>query len=158
MLIGIILRNLLSKFIVYPSTFWKVAKTRQQKCILYPEDFALQIGSILFIRIYLDSLMLFWSLKTARGNLCIIIIICLLRFSKKLLFRFSFLCSYSEVFYLVNFKTNSIVNSSKIPILKILKFSTLNDVFCWILPVTIDEFHYFYSHAFQLTVLCNLNW
>ena len=53
-----------------------------------------------------------------------------LRFAKKMLLRLLFLCSYTVAFYLVKFKSNSIVNSSKIPILKILKFSTFNDVFC----------------------------
>ena len=51
-----------------------------------------------------------------------------LRFAKKLLLRLLLLCSYTVAFYLVKFKTNS--NSSKIPILKVLKFSTFDDVFC----------------------------
>ena len=56
--------------------------------------------------------------------------VCLLIFANNMLFYLLFLCSYSVVFYLLNFKTNSIVNSSKIHILKILKFSTFDDVFC----------------------------
>ena len=76
--------------------------------------------------------------------------LCLLKFANKLLFHLLFLCFYSVVFYLVNFKTNSIVNFSKINILKILNFLTFDDVFCWIVPLNIDRFHYFYSHAFHL--------
>ena len=76
------------------------------------------------------------------------------------MFRLLFLCSYSVVFYLVNFNTNSIINSSKVHVLKIFKCSSFDKVICWIVPLIIDEFGYFYSHIFQLEqfyAICTVN-